>query len=145
MKIRINLITGLILSCILTGPVLVSGQEEEANKAPEQEMQSDSETQWIWGDVVSLGAAAKTILVKYLDYETDIEKEISIILDDKTTYENVKSIEEIKPNDTISVDYIANPDGKNIAKNISIERPEGAQNLPEEGIKEEPKTAEGTE
>ena len=33
-------------------------------------------------------------------------------------------MDEIKPNDTVSVDYVVSPDGKNLAKNISLERPD---------------------
>jgi uncharacterized Zn finger protein len=61
-------------------------------------------------------------LVKYLDYDADQEKEMAINVDEKTIYENVKSIDEIKPQDTVSIDYIVSPEGKNIAKNISIEK-----------------------
>lgn len=84
------------------------------------------------------------MIIRYLDYETDTEKEISVGVDDKTTYENIKSLEEIKPQDAVSVDYIVNTDGKNIAKNINLEKNEGTGVLPEE-IKEEPKATPGLE
>ncbi|MEK6727103.1 MAG: hypothetical protein AABY28_00310 [Candidatus Omnitrophota bacterium] len=84
----------------------------------------ESETQWIYGDVINLDPQNKTILVKTLDYETDQEKEINITTDEKTAFENIKSLDEIKPNDTVSVDYIVTADGKNLAKNLSLEKPE---------------------
>lgn len=84
----------------------------------------ESETQWIYGDVVNLDPQNKTIMVKTLDYETDQEKEISIATDEKTVFENIKSLDEIKPDDTVSVDYIVTADGKNLAKNLSLEKPE---------------------
>ena len=85
---------------------------------------SEPETQWIWGEVVSADSASKSVTIKYLDYETDQEKDMVIGVDEKTTYENIKSIDDIKPKDTLSIDYIAGPDGKNVAKNISLEKPE---------------------
>ncbi len=146
MRIKTTLLLGIMLSFILISAGSVFSQEQTAGKPPAQEAPPEPETQWIWGDVVSADTAAKKILVKYLDYETDTEKEINIEVNDKTTYENVKSIDEIKPMDTLSVDYMINPDGRNIAKNISVEQPEGAQALPEENnSKEEPKTTPGLE
>ena len=132
MKIKINFVLWLIFSFILMSTGIVFSQEQAADKPPAQEVPSEPETLWIWGEVVSVDAAAKKILVKYLDYETDSEKEINIVVDDKTTYENVESVGEIKPQDILTVDYIINPDGYNIARNISIEKPEAAQTLPEE-------------
>ena len=85
---------------------------------------AEPETQWIWGEVVSADSASKSVTIKYLDYETDQEKDMVIGVDEKTTYENIKSIDDIKPKDTLSIDYIAGPDGKNVAKNISLEKPE---------------------
>jgi len=85
---------------------------------------SETETQWIWGEVVSADSASKSITIKYLDYETDQEKDMAISVDEKTTYENIKSIDEVKPKDTLSIDYIVGADGKNIATNVSLEKPD---------------------
>ena len=126
MKIKMSLVLGIMFSFILINTGLIFSQEQAAEKPPAQEVPSEPETQWIWGEVVSVDTASRKILVKYLDYETDAEKEINIDVDDKTTYENVKSVDEIKPQDTLSIDYIINPDGRNIAKDISVEKPEGA-------------------
>ena len=84
----------------------------------------EPETQWLWGEVVSVDAQMGEIKASYLDYETDNEKEILINVNDKTNFENVKSINDIKGSDTISVDYTLSPEGKNIAKNISVEKAE---------------------
>jgi hypothetical protein len=103
--------------------------EEEATIAPEPikiteqiTNSPEAEAQWIWGEVVIADSQKGEILVKYLDYDADQEKEMAINVDEKTIYENVKSIDEIKPQDTVSIDYIVSPEGKNIAKNISIEK-----------------------
>lgn len=81
-----------------------------------------TETQWLYGEVVSVDAAANTVTIKYLDYETDQEKEAVIAIDDKTSFENVASLGEIKPKDALSIDYVVGQDGKYIAKNISAEK-----------------------
>ena len=50
---------------------------------------AEPETQWIWGEVVSADSASKSVAIKYLDYETDQEKDMVIGVDEKTTYENI--------------------------------------------------------
>lgn len=97
-----------------------------------QELKADTDTsvslepevQWIWGEALAVNSNDKTIQVKYVDYDSDTEKEIIITTDAQTIYENVKSLEQIKPQDTISVDYVSGKDGSNLAKNISVEKPE---------------------
>jgi hypothetical protein len=97
------------------------------------ESESEPGVQWVWGDVVNLDTQNKTLVVKYLDYETDQDKEIAINVDDKTVYENIKSIDEIKLKDTVSVDYIVGADGKSIARNLSVEKPESLEGM-QEGV-----------
>ncbi|HQJ15569.1 MAG TPA: hypothetical protein PLJ26_03715 [Candidatus Omnitrophota bacterium] len=82
----------------------------------------DLEPQWLWGEVVSVNAQSKTIQVKYLDYDTDIEKELVLTVDGQTKYENAKGLDDIKPQDTISVDYMVSADGVNLAVAISLEK-----------------------
>lgn len=82
------------------------------------------DVQWLWGEAISVDAAKGEVVVKFLDYETEQEKQATIVTDDKTSYENVNSLAQIKTTDTLSIDYVVDKDGKNIAKNISVERPE---------------------
>jgi hypothetical protein len=97
--------------------------------------QDISDVQWIWGEIVNLDTQNKMIVVKHLDYDADQEKEITVVVDDKTTFENVGSIEELKLKDYVSVDYISGSEGKNIAKNIGLEKPEESASAiaPQEG------------
>ena len=136
MKIHKISVLVILASLLLVGSVFAqdSSQENAAQPATKDivvpqnmnttQAPAESETQWIWGEVVSADSASKSVTIKYLDYETDQEKDMVIGVDEKTTYENIKSIDEIKPKDTLSIDYIAGPDGKNVAKNISLEKPE---------------------
>ena len=139
------IIVSLAASFILLNTGLNLAQEpetetqEEAPASEQTQVTSGPQIQWIWGEVVSVGLTNKTLLVKYFDYETDTEKEASIILDDKTTYENVNSIEEIKPQDTASIDYAVDAEGRNIAKNISVEKAEkNIESQEEKGVEEKP-------
>jgi len=101
------------------------------------------QTQWLWGRVVSVDATSGEILLKYLDYETDSEKEITIYTDANTAYENVAGLAEVRPEDTMSIDYVVAADGKNTAKNISVEKLEEAPTEPT--MPSEPSMPTGTE
>jgi hypothetical protein len=119
--------TGFILAIIGFLVLLNAGfvfaqeenQEQEAVSAPET---TAAEVQWLWGEAVSVDTDAKTILVKYLDYDTDLEKELTVSTNEKTLFENIVSLSEVKPQDTVSIDYIISAEGKNIAQIISVEK-----------------------
>jgi len=139
MKIKIVLLIVSAAFLILINAKTGFSQEGALPQAT-PEAQNEPETQWIWGEVTNIDPQNKMILVKYLDYETDQEKEINISVDDKTSYENIKSIDELKPKDTVSIDYIVGPDSKNIAKNISVEKPQTPQETQEGNVNEGQKT-----
>ena len=124
MKTRKGLVLVIVASLIFISTGLVFSQGSIEQGGVMAEPKNESEVQWLWGEVVSLDSQNKIVAVKYLDYETDQEREINIGTDDKTTYENIKSIDELKPKDAVSIDYLVTPEGKNIAKNISLEKPE---------------------
>lgn len=100
-------------------------QEVKIPSAIEEKTEESAagDIQWVWGEVVSLDATNNQLMIKYLDYETDTEKEITLKSDANTAYEGVKSVAEIKLQDTVSVDYVIK-DGINLAKQINVEKPE---------------------
>ncbi len=131
MKRKTFLFWGIIFSFILINAATVFCQDENAGMpAPNQAAPAEPDMQWLWGEVVSVDAAAGRVVIKYLDYETDTEKEIAIDVDDKTAFENINSLGGIKPVDILSIDYVTSPEGKNTARNISLEKPESAETLP---------------
>jgi hypothetical protein len=85
---------------------------------------------WLWGEAVSVDTQNNEVRVKYQDYDTEEEKEMTIGVDEKTAFENVKSLAEIQPKDTLSIDYKVVSEGKNIAKNISVEKAETPEAVP---------------
>ena len=84
---------------------------------------------WVWGEVKSIDSAAASLNVMYMDYQTDEEKELLLVADSQTKYEGVNDLNGIKVADTASIDYIIK-DGKNIARNISIEKIEAMPEAP---------------
>jgi len=114
----------VLLMLASAGLALSEDQIESASPvaaAPQEKI--EPATQWVWGEVTNVDAQAKTLTLKYLDYETDQEKELALAVDETTSYENIKSLEDIQPKDNLSVDYILK-EGKNVAQGISLEKPE---------------------
>lgn len=126
MKVKVTVILALL---ILTGTSILLSEDlpvpQEAASASTPKTGNDLNTQWAWGEVVNVDAQNKSVTIKYLDYELDQEKELSLTTDDSTTYDNIKSFGEIQPKDNLSIDYVT-VEGKNIAKSISLEKPEAA-------------------
>ncbi|MFH1640460.1 MAG: hypothetical protein ABIA66_00715 [Candidatus Omnitrophota bacterium] len=117
-------ISGLILAVFFCFFCLKDGLSIAAEGSIYDQLTSpgEDEIQWLWGEVASVDLKRNTLLVQYLDYETDQEKEVKFYVDDQTTYENAKSLVEIKPQDTVAIDYIISPGGGNLATNISLEK-----------------------
>ncbi|MCX5669652.1 MAG: hypothetical protein NTX89_06060 [Candidatus Omnitrophica bacterium] len=97
----------------------------------QQSTQKETDMQWAWGEVTNLDHQANTVTLKYLDYETDQEKDLVLVVDEKTTFENIKDFNELKLKDTLSIDYMVGANNKNIAKNISFEKPDVSSPVPD--------------
>lgn len=124
MKYKNFLILCLAVSFLSTGITFTFSQEQDPQKQVPPEAQAGSEPQWLWGEVASVDNQKGELLVQYLDYDTDLEKEVNISVDGKTAYENTDSLIDIKPGDAVSIDFLSFSDGRNIAKKISVEKPE---------------------
>ncbi|MEI6831100.1 MAG: hypothetical protein WCK61_00115 [Candidatus Omnitrophota bacterium] len=130
MNIARSLVITVFILFIAMGTFVVFAQETAIlspnDLAPASTLESpedtEGNTQWVWGEVTNLDIKANTITLKYLDYENDQEKEFALVVDGNTAYENLKSFDEIKIKDTLSIDYKVTSDGKNLAKNISLEK-----------------------
>ncbi|MDD5196646.1 MAG: hypothetical protein PHV92_03375 [Candidatus Omnitrophica bacterium] len=128
MKRRIATILGIIGLGVLLNTGLALSQDEPKAKEPSlaaPQEKNESDTQWVWGEVTSVDTQNKTLALKYLDYDTDEEKELLITVDNLTSYENVRSLEEIQVKDSVSIDYISGA-GKNTAMSVSLEKAEAA-------------------
>lgn len=83
----------------------------------------NEQPQWIWGEAENIDLNTKQLTLKYLDYDTDEEKDLIVNVDTQTTFENASGLLDIRPGDNVSCDFIVTPEGNTIAKNISIEKP----------------------
>ena len=109
-------------ACLTLAFVAVAFSQDTPNESSD-EMET-LEVQWLWGEVVSVNPDKNEILVRYMDYDNEEMKEITVTVDEDTTYENVESLAKIKPKDTLSIDYIITEEGKNLAKLVSFEAAE---------------------
>ena len=122
-------IAGVLVVFALAGAGLALGEEQVSEIRPVTastaiQDNNDSNTQWVWGEVTNVDVPAKTLTLEYLDYETDQERAVILAVDDSTVYDNVKSLDEIRVKDNLSIDYFSK-NGKSVAKSISLEKSEG--------------------
>jgi len=119
MNKRTALVLGLFIVLAMSCLVVVYAQEAATADSKDE---AAGDVKWVWGEVVSVDTQKNELVLKYLDYDTEQEKEMTIAAENATTYENINSFSDIKAKDTLSIDYTASTEGKNIAKNISIEK-----------------------
>lgn len=102
------------------------GQTEASNKLEETQSEAMEKApqktlEWVWGEVVEVAPEKKEIVIKHLDYETYEEVQMKLLVIDKTTFENVSQLSDIRLKDRITVDYYAK-DGANICELIVVEK-----------------------
>lgn len=107
--------------CLLFSNV-VFAQEEVSSRQEGEQTTNDTDVLWVWAKIISVDSINKTLSVKYSDFETGIEKEMIVSVDKDTFYENIKSIEELKPQDNVTIDYFVDQTKKNIAKYIGFKK-----------------------
>lgn len=104
--------------------VISTPAEAPAAEIPAVEITAvDKTTEWLWGEVVNIDLEKKKVVVKHLDYETYEDVKSSLMVDDKTVFENVADFGKLKVGDHVSVDYTIQ-NGANVAGLIVVEREE---------------------
>ncbi len=78
-------------------------------------------TEWVWGEVVSVDTENKQIVLKHLDYDTYEEVQTTLKVGDKTLFENVAALGEIKAGNHLTADFKIAA-GSNIADLIVVEK-----------------------
>ena len=117
--------------CVFSLILVNSGLSAEI-EAPDNsgEVAPAEDVPWIWGDVKAVDITSSVFKINYLDYQTDEEKEITLGIDQDTKFENAGNLGEVKAGDIVSVEYAVR-DGKNVAKNISVEKVDVSSEVPE--------------
>jgi len=114
-------------AAIPSEPVVITSSQQNLS-------QKEGDIQWAWGEVVNLDSEAKQVTLKYFDYETDQEKDLVLVVDEKTAFENIQDFNALKLKDTLSIDYVIGAENKNIAKHINFEKPEASVSVAQENI-----------
>src|SRR3989338_3267183 len=117
-KLSVAVLTGILFLSFL--PLVFSQQEAPQPQAVELPA-PEEEVSWLWGEVKAVDPAASSLTVMYMDYQTDEEKEMVLTIDARTQFEVTNGLSGIKVGDTASIDY-AVEGGRNVARNISIEK-----------------------
>ncbi|PIZ84812.1 MAG: hypothetical protein COX96_01845, partial [Candidatus Omnitrophica bacterium CG_4_10_14_0_2_um_filter_44_9] len=93
-----------------------------ASVAPEPAVPTEAKpTEWVWGEVVSVDAANKQIVIKHLDYDTYEEVQTILKVGDKTLFENVAALGDIKAGNHLTADFKI-VEGSNVADLIVVEK-----------------------
>lgn len=134
MSTKVMVVASLVSVLLIGVQVPAVAQTAQSPAAEQSEtVAAPADVLWVWGEIVSIDAAAKKLTVKYLDYDTDMEKDIVIAVDDKTKFEGAAAIGDLKPQDTVSIDY-AEAGGINLASAITVERLEDLAEEPQEEL-----------
>lgn len=112
----------------------------EAQKSPETKPTAEElkEIKWVWGEVASVDAANNKIIIKYLNYDTDAEETLTVLVDAATRFENAEGINAVKAGDNIGVDYSLSASAEAVAKSIALEK---AEPMPEASAEEKAETS----
>lgn len=137
MKAKLSVLT---LAGVMAVSLASAAYAQEKPEIPVQDVPSVSSSQeenisWVWGEVKSVDPALSTATVIYMDYQTDEEKDLVLEVNTQTKFEGVEGLGSLKAGDTAGIDYSV-IDGKNIAKNISVEKIEALPEAVEEPITE---------
>ena len=117
-----------IILGIASGFVCVSAYAEEAAAvaqptiaAPTPQGQA-TEGQEAYGEVVSVDANAGAITITEYDYEKDEDINKAYTIDKSATYENVKSLAEVKAGDWVALTLKPQTGGASLATSVYVER-----------------------
>ena len=128
---KILLTMAVVFSFVLAlGPLSSFAQEMEEEQMTDELIEDDQ--LFGFGQVAEISASAMT-LVEY-DFETDQELQMVYVIDGDTKLDNIASLDEIKVDDEVGVNY-EEKDGKKMAKTIFkyIEIEEGEIDIEEAG------------
>lgn len=95
-------------------------QEENLEAAADSSARRQLE--WAWGEVVSIDYQKGEFNIVYLNEETFEEKTLLMATDAQTVYENAQSLLDIKPMDSVSIDYTITEEGVNLAMKVAVEK-----------------------
>ena len=113
----------MALTALLAG----CGMAQEEKVPSKAEVKEES----IYGEGLSVNEAAVSMTVQYYDYDTDEEKNLDVVVDKNTKFDNAASLKEVKKGDWVDVSYSSQAD-KKVAISVIVEREEEELTAPAE-------------
>ena len=92
--------------------------------------QDEEQVFYSYGEVLSV--IQGQIMVREFDYATGEEKDVVYYITTDTILDSVESADQIKPSNLVDVEFTVSEDGKNIAKEILVDRIEDYEEVDEE-------------
>jgi len=92
--------------------------------------QDEDQFFYSYGEVLSV--AQDQIMVREFDYATGEEKDVVYYITADTLLDSVESVDQIKSSDLVDVEFMVSEDGKNIAREILVDRIEDYEEIDEE-------------
>lgn len=94
-------LTIFLLTFVLAPNVLA----QDLDRALIDKDAKDENIEWVWAEVISIDEINNRLEVKYVDYDRKTEEQMPILVNEKTEFDGVTSLSEIKKGDYVSVDY----------------------------------------
>lgn len=115
------ILLGMVLGIILIAACANTYAEETAATITPAATPAP-EAQEAYGEVVSVDANAGSVIITEYDYEKDEDVSNKYNIDKAATYENVKSLSEVKAGDWVALTVKPQKEGGNIATSVYVER-----------------------
>lgn len=108
----------ILIALIFLGLCAACGVcQQQTNTSSQPAVPADN---WVWGEVVSVDNAGQQLTIRFLDETGYQDEDMVIRVDDQTEYEGVTTLLEIKPFDTVVIDYAASALGGALARKIAV-------------------------
>ncbi len=126
----LSVVVFLFVAGLLTLANILCAEETNVYETAPVTVEAQTQAVYVFGEVVSVDPEVNGITIQYYDYEANELKEMILLLDSNTKFENFQAISEITAGDTVNAEYnIA--EGKNLVQNISVEKMETEESLDE--------------
>ncbi len=116
-----SIFLAIILSLVVVLSYAVNSEAQEA-KGPTANQPVAADAQEAYGEVVSIDTTAGAITITEYDYEKDEDVNRSYNVDKAATYENVKSLSEVKVGDWVALTLKPQKGGTPTATSVYVER-----------------------
>ncbi|MDD5504049.1 MAG: hypothetical protein PHV77_01900 [Candidatus Omnitrophica bacterium] len=117
----------ILLACITVTFCFCVGYlhaQTENTPAPAVE---EAQSFYAYGEVLSV--SPEQILIREFDYATGEDQEVAYYINEQTSFDSVESVQQITPGNLVDIEFIVLEGGKNVAKDIFVDRVEEFEEL----------------